>query len=712
MSRKPRSPTPPGPRNQQGIGLDEAVARAQAHWNAGQTDQAELLCQQVLAVWPGHADASHLLGVISHAYGNLDLALDYLRRACQAPRAPAVYLSNLAEMCRQRGLLAEGETAGRRAVALDAGLIGGWNNLGIVLQEAGKYEESLACLERVIALSPDYAEAHNNLGNTLNRLGRLDRAQGHYQRALALKPNYAEAHGNLVKLLNDLGEPDEALISARRAIDCNPRHGDAYINAAAVEIARGRHAEALRWLDSLLSFAPGHAGALAARSGALKHLNRDDEALDSARRAVALAPDNQEANNALGQALQALGRFEEALTVYERSATLPSLQPETALVNKAVLLMEVGRTEEARVTFDQALVVNPRSTAVWFNRADLKTFKADDTEIGRMETLLASGDVQSRCDRMSLHFALGKAWLDAGDADRAFAHLGQGNRMKRAAISFNAEASVRWLDAIAEAFPADLFARHAGGGEPSDLPVFIVGIPRSGTTLLEQILASHSQVHGAGELKVVSRMVEQAMGSDHRPLGFPQLVSSLLPGDPARMGRHYLAAVSALAPGSRRVVDKMPANFLYAGLIHLMLPNARIIHCHRDPVDTCLSCYTKLFSDEQAFTYDQAELGRFYRGYETLMAHWRAVLPPDRFIEVEYEQVVADIETQARRMIAFSGLEWQDSCLEFHKSRRPVKTASVNQVRQPIYRGSVGRWKPYERHLGPLLAALEMANRG
>ncbi|MDA8230054.1 MAG: sulfotransferase [Magnetospirillum sp.] len=695
MARKPAA----SKNSNADLGIEEALGRAYAHWNAGQADQAELFCQRVLAAWPGQADALHLLGVMAHAYGNLDLGLQHLRQACLAPRAPAIYFSNLAEMCRQKGLLAEGEQAGRRAVALAPDLVAAWNNLGIILQEAGKFDESLACLERVAALQPDYPEGHNNLGNTCKRLGRLDRAEAHYARALALNPNYAEAHSNLASLLNDRGRLDEAAAAARRAIDLNPRLADAYINLAAIDTARGKQAEALRRLDSLLAFAPAHPGGLAARAKALKHFDRLEEALDSARRAVAASPESAEAHDTLGQMLQALNRVDEALATFDRAAALPGTAAESARVNRAVLLMETGRKAEALEAFDAALGSHPRSAPGWFNRADLKTFAAGDPDIARMEALLGADGLQSFADRMSLHFALGKAYLDAGDADRAFRHLGEGNRMKRSTFAFDPESAARWMEDIARTFSPALLKRFKTAGCDSALPVFVVGIPRSGTTLIEQILASHPQIHGAGELPTLQALAD---GIGTYPTGAERLSKD----DFARLGRSYLARVEPLAEGRRHVVDKMPANFLRLGLIRLMLPQARIVHCRRDPVDTCLSCYTKLFSAEQVFAYDLAELGRFHRQYQRLMDHWRRVLPADRFIEVDYEAVVEDLEGQARRLVDFLGLPWDDACIRFHENTRTIRTASVNQVRQPIYTISAGRWRKYASHLGPLLDAL------
>ncbi|CAE6868004.1 Beta-barrel assembly-enhancing protease [Paraburkholderia aspalathi] len=663
--------TPP---NQANLNIPAALSRAQAHWNAGQADQAEMLCQQVLAAWPGQADALHLLGLMAHAYGNLDVAIAHLQQACMAPRAPAVYSSNLAEMYRQKGLLAEGEVAARRAVAMDPVQASGWNNLGILLQEAGKFAESRDCLERVIALQPDWAQAHNNLANTYRRLGHMDRAEQHYRLALSLHPDYAEAHSNLAFLLSAQGRYDEAASLARQAIELSPRLVDAYLNLADVEISRRRHEAALRVLDMLAAFAPQHPAALVARAKALRQVERFDEALGFARQAVALAPLNAEAHNTLATVLQSLGQTEEALAQFEEAAQLPGTVAEEALVGRAILFTEAGRNDEARAAFDRALAAFPSSVQALAGRADARTFRTGDPDIAALETCLAEGERRSLSDRISAHFALGKAYLDIQDRERAFRHLDAGNRHKRATFAYDAAATGRWMERIAGTFTPDLFARLHGVGNPSEMPVFIVGMPRSGTTLIEQIVSSHPQVTGAGELSAL-RLVTESVGGP-----FPDSVPAMTAEDLTRLGRAYLSRTAALAHGRARLVDKMPGNFAYAGLIPLILPGARIIHARRDPMDTCLSCYTKLFGGEQPFAYDQIELGRFYRDYERLMAHWRAVLPAACFIEVDYEAVVNDLDSEARRLVTFLGLPWDDACLNFHDNRRVVRTASVNQV--------------------------------
>lgn len=687
---------PPQP---QGMTIEQAMAEAHARWNAGQAEHAEMLCQQVLAAWLGHPDALHLLGLMAYAFGNIDAAIDFLRRACQATRPPAAYFANLAEMCRQRGRLDEGEAAGRRAVALEPSFVAGWNNLGIVLQEQGKLDESLACLQRVASMTPNDALARNNLGNTLKRLGRLSEARAQYEAALGLNPDYAEAHSNLTNLLNDLGEHDAALASARRAMEANPRLHDAYINAIGVETGRRRYADGLRWAESLLSFEPMHPGGLTAKATVLRHLDRLDESLAAARLAASVAPNDSEAHNSLGETLQAFGHTADALASYDKAIASVGLGVEKAALNKAVLHMEQGDKAAAVEAAQAALTRYPKAAFGWLTLSDMKKFKPGDPDLEKMEALMKPGGVEGRADRMAMHFALAKAWMDAGDPARAFAWLDEGNRMHRETIAYDGIATAAWLKQVTAAYTPELYARIKDAGSPSRQPVFVLGMPRSGTTLVEQILASHPQVHGAGELSLMSRLTDPYGGVGDIP-------KALTPELARQLGDAYVAETAKLAPGARHVVDKMPANFMMVGLIPLILPHARIIHVKRDPVDNCLSCYSKYFAKEQQFTYDQAELGRFYRAYEAMMADWRANTPGLNTIDVQYEDVVDDLEGQARRMIAFLGLEWDDACLSFDKTRRPVRTASVNQVREPIFRTSVGRWKPFAGQLKPLLAAL------
>jgi hypothetical protein len=309
-------------------------------------------------------------------------------------------------------------------------------------------------------------------------------------------------------------------------------------------------------------------------------------------------------------------------------------------------------------------------------------------------------------ERIDLHFALGKAYEDLGRHAEAFRQWLDGNALKRQHIVYNEAETLETFQWMQTAFPLEVFQGRSNAGHPSAVPIFILGMPRSGTTLIEQILASHPQVFAGGELPHLTTAVNGIRTIVDGLVGLPQLGLSLTDAEIRDLSARYIAETTRLAPSAERITDKMPANFRFVGLIHLALPNATIIHAARDPVDTCLSCFSKLFSAGQNHTYELAELGRYYRAYQALMEHWHRVLPTGRILDVRYEDVVSDLEGQARRLVAHCGLDWDSRCLDFYRTERPVRTASATQVRQPIYNSSIGRWQIHEPFLGPLLAEL------
>jgi Sulfotransferase family len=307
-------------------------------------------------------------------------------------------------------------------------------------------------------------------------------------------------------------------------------------------------------------------------------------------------------------------------------------------------------------------------------------------------------------DQIELHFALGKACDDIGQSGEAFGHWLAGNTLKRQQIDYDEATTLEELDQVRAVYTSEFIQASQGTGHPSSVPIFIMGMPRSGSTLIEQILASHPRVFGAGELHDLAAAVESTTMGSGGSAGRREKMQDI--------GARYIAAIERLAPGADRITDKLPQNFIFAGLIHLALPNAAIIHTIRDPIDTCLSCFSTMFTAEQNFTYDLAELGRYYRHYQSLMVHWHRVLPPSRILDVRYEDVVADLEGQARRIVAHCGLDWDPQCLAFHKTERIVRTASATQVRQPIYKDAVGRWRQYAEFLAPLMVELESTKSG
>lgn len=392
-------------------------------------------------------------------------------------------------------------------------------------------------------------------------------------------------------------------------------------------------------------------------------------------RALSLAPDAAGTLHALGYVLHRLGDHAAADGRYRQALALDPANPRLHN-NLGNLAKDRGDFAGALAHYDRALALDPAFAWVHYNRADLHVFHAGDPALAALEHLLAAGP--SHEDAAYLHFALAKAYGDLGDTDRSFGHLLAGNALKRAAVRYDETAALAEL------------ARRPAPAASSDnaaAPIFIVGMPRSGSTLLEQILAGHPDVLAAGEIPAFDQALAESGG------------------DPARLAAAYLARLPQ-APGKTRVTDKMPGNFRHIGLIHAAFPHARIIHARRDPVDTCVSCFSKLFSEGQEFTYDLAELGRYYKAYAGLMNHWRAVLPASALLEVAYEDVTADLEAHAKRLIAFCDLPWDARCLDFQNTARPVATASAVQVRQPLYRDAVGRGRRHMARLGPLLEAL------
>ena len=553
----------------------------------------------------------------------------------------------------------------RRAAKANPRIPAAHQALGALLFELGRFDQALASFERAIALSPSNAETLISRGDCLDRLGRGQEALASYDAAIALRPGVAEAHNNRGRTLRQLGRLEEALASHREAMALQPRGAGLVFNHASVLDALGREPEALAGYDAAIALDPAFAPAHFGRGGALLTLGDSEGALQSFTRAASLRPGHAETWAHMAQALAVLGRPAQAATAAER-----------------------------------ALAVDPTNADAWYVRAGLKRFAPGDPDLERMEAALAQAAAAEAEDRLNLEFALGRAWLEAGDAARAFAHLGRGNGSQRSLLEFDVDEQLAVMEAMARALDAETIRQLAGGGHDSDRPVFIVGMPRSGTTLVEQILASHPLVHGAGELPLMGQLAGRL------PVAGDGLSEALSPDALATLGGEYAKRVRALAPGAARVTDKMPGNFLFAGLIHLMLPHARIIHCIREPLDTCLSCYETKFATGNRFAYDLRELGLHYRGYRRLMEHWRTVLPADRFIEVRYEEVVADLEGQAGRLLAFCGLDWDEACLQFHRTRREVWTASASQVRRPLYRSSVRRAQGYEAYLGPLVEAL------
>jgi tetratricopeptide (TPR) repeat protein len=693
---------------EQAITPGQALILAEQKRRHGFLADADDLTRRAVGAEPDNAEAVHMLGIIAHQSGKIGEAIDHVRRAIAIAPNVALYHANLGEMCRLAGRSDEAIAAGRHAIELNPNAAGAYSNLGIALFDQGEFDEALSLYDRAITLEENFAQAHSNRGNALQRLKRFAEAEPSYRRALELQPAFADGWNNLGTCLRELKRSDEAEAVYRKALEFAPNNPDTLDNLALAVKDLDRLDEAAELLRHALVVEQRvdkfhlHYGTI------LLDQHKIDEAQAAAERALALNSDNHDTINLMGRIAFERGDLDGSLRFYRRALALkPDLAD--AYNNMGNVLKELGQLNEAQDAYLQALRLDPAVTGVYVNLADSKKFTPGDPHLAAMEALAAKTDGLSKSDRMQLDFALGKAYADLKEHSRSFRHMLAGNAGKRATIAYDQTSTFALFDRIEAAFTRELIAAKSGGGDPSRMPIFVIGMPRSGTTLIEQIIASHPMVHGAGELQTLNDVILNVRGPDGNTIPYPEFVPVLDGGALRQIGAQYVTSVRKLAPSGERVTDKMPSNYYFAGLIYLALPNAPIIHTIRDPVDTCISCFSKLFSAEQNHTYDLGELGRYYKRYEHLMAHWRKVLPPGRILDVRYEEVVADLEGQARRIIAHCNLPWDDRCLSFHETNRPVRTASATQVRQPIYKSAIGRWHVYEEHLGPLLRALEIA---
>lgn len=688
------------------MSVQEALKLAAAHQGAGRLQQAEMVLRQILQQRPNEPHALHLLAIVAHQAGKTNIGIELIARALTIDPNVPVFQANIAEMYRRVGNPQAAIQHGERAIALNPRNADAHNNLGIARYDVGDYAGAVACYDKAIEARPRFAEAISNRGNALRNLRRFEEAEREYRRALVINPSYAEAYNNLGSVLRDLERPAEAEAAYKRAIALAPNYLEArnnlilaYKDLKDFDAALAAGQEALR-LKAQNPDALAYVGSIYVDQGKL------DQAFDSLRRSLALNPNKAETYNMLGRAFFESHQSERAVECYHKAIALKADFPDP-YNNLGTCLKELGRFDEALDAFNRSLAIQPDLIGAYVNLVDAKKFvSAEDPHLVAMEGFAAKIDTLPEERQQHLHFGLAKAYDDLKRYDEAFSHLLKGNAIKRKTLKYDEDSVLSYFERVKGVMSADVIREKSGGGFDTNLPIFVLGMPRSGTTLIEQILASHPAVKGGGELKDFSETVNNVHTRDGSRAPYPEFVPVLSGSELASIGENYARRLDKRAPGSLHITDKMPSNFYYLGLIHLGLPNAKIIHANRSPVDTCLSCFSKLFAGEQSQTYDLAEVGRYYRAYHGLMEHWRSVLPAGAFLDVQYEEVVADVEGSARRILDFCGLEWDERVLDFHRHQRPIKTASASQVRKPIYSSSVARWRNYEKFLGPLLDAL------
>lgn len=602
----------------------------------------------------------------------------------------------------QAGRLAEAEQAYLSVLQEDERNVDALNLLGVLYVNDFRPDEAVLCISRALKLSASNPESHANIALAYKDQGQLELAAKHFREAIRLDPWQPMVHNNMGNVLREMGQPEKAMDLYERALRMDGGFSQCWSNYAAACHEAGQLKKARRAAEKAIDLEPG----LAQAHNNLGDVNlkeaRYEEALACYRRATGLNPKYVAAIINMARTLRDMDRGEEARDVLGRALELEPNNPE-ALHALGVLEEQRGDPEQAAEAFKAAIAVAPGMGIAHYYLAQLRNRSVRDEEFEAMRQLWTREQMLPN-DRMFLAFGLARAYEQHDDYDRAYEFIAAGNRIKAEQQPFDpvdAERFIRELAEGAEALVASGFTRH---GPPDERPVFVLGMPRSGTSLVEQILASHPEIVGAGELSYAYDTAHRVREMTARK--FPGNVALLSAGQLDGLGAYYLTRHRETSLLARRFIDKTPLNFQYIGLLALALPGARFIHCHRDPVQNCFSIHKIPFDKKQAYAHSLDALGTYYNLYWQLMNRWKALFA-DRILDVRYEDTVADVERQARRMLDFIDVPFDPSVLDFHRSKRLVKTPSASQVRQPIYQDALQSWRRYAAHLQPLVDALD-----
>jgi tetratricopeptide (TPR) repeat protein len=722
--------------------MSQDFANAIQLHSEGKLDEAELIYRQILDELPEHSGALHLLGVVFHQRGKYDRAVDYIKRAIAIAPDVGGYYTHLAEAYRMSGNAAASLDASRRAVALAPHSPEAHNQLGLALHTVGKYSDAVVVFRDALDLRPEFALAHNNLGLSLRELDQHDAALNCYREAVKLAPTLTLALSNLGQALLEIGEKDEAEKYCREAVRLDPTFAVGLSNLGNVlraqdnlKDAKDCYRQALKMLPNV-AMIHGNLGQALQQEGhleeAIKYYNqattldptspRFESYLASAlcekedytaaaehyRKALALKPDFPEALNGLGTVLLEQGDFKGAVAAFEETLRK---KPDfaDAYSNLAGACSELGDLEKATHYYREAIRCDPDYTGAYAVLATHLRDKMPDSDIQIMKDFLAREHL-NEWKRSGLHHGLAHYYDAKKDYALAADHAAKGNQFRREVWTRQSKTYVRedhasFIAFLIKQFQPSFFERVRGWGLETETPVFIIGLPRSGTTLLEQILGSHSRMFGAGELPIakdVFDLVPKWMNMQAAPaVCMPTITKEIV----QVAAKEHMSRLRAHHATADRIVDKMPDNYMWLGFLTALFPKAKFIYSKRDVHDIAVSCWITNFKQIR-WACDQEDIAGRIKNHLRLMDHWKKVLPAP-ILEVEYEQTVEDLEGVARKMIEFCGLEWEPACLAFHESKRTVRTASLSQVRQPVYKKSVQRWRNYEEALKPLFTILD-----
>jgi len=637
--------------------------------NKGKADQAETVCRDAIDKHPQDANLIALLGAILVKKRQLPEAEGWLRKSIELAPSFAKPYEDLGHALLQQGRPKEAAEVLQTATRLDPGLELAFLNLGKSLAMIGKGKEADEAFEKSFALNP--VRKILALAAEHQKEGRFEEAEKLYREVLRNNPQNVDALRMLGLLAFGGGNIDEAERLFRRAVTAAPDFVSAIIDLGL----------------------------------ALKEQSRIEEAIECFRQATKLEPKNVKAHYQLAQILSPAALSDEAIKSYQQ---ILELRPKHAgaLLGLGHVLKTMGRQEEAIESYRKCIAAKPDRGEVYWSLANLKTYRLSDDDIAEMQARIGTSDLTDE-SHVNFLFALAKAHDDRGDFDQAWQYYVEGNAKRRMLEHYDPVRFEMQNDAVIDVFDKDFLEENTGLGNPDPAPIFIIGLPRSGSTLLEQILASHSMVEGTAELPYIRRVEHSLSKNRVDGVNYPGAVKELREPNFKSLGQDYLdAAQMHRTEGKPRFIDKMPNNFPGVGLIHLILPNAKIIDARRYPLDSCLSNFRQLYGQGQPFTYDLTDIGEYFLEYQRMMDHWHDVLP-GRALTMQYEDVVTDFENQVRRLLDYCELPWEDACLRYHETDRPVRTASSEQVRQPVYTKSVHFWRNHESRLGELIDVLQ-----
>lgn len=664
---------------------------------SGDLQQAEACYRAVLASDRNNAGALYLLGVVSLQNGRPQPAIELFRQSRAIDDGNADLHADLGIALLATGQPKAALDALHRAVEIDPGHAKAFFHLGIALSESGDLEAAARALQESVRIEPRSPDVLMNLGIVLMQLGRVEDGLTFFRRAVATDPDRAGTRLNLAIALLQLNRLDEAEEELEKIAGPLAEHPDVAFVFGQLHERQRRPLAAANCFASVLAADPDNADAHLCLGKMLLSVGDLDKAELHTRRSLELNSEIPGRNCNLGLILEAAGRGDEAASCFRSAGQL-------GLVHLAEMFVRDGRFDQIQGVVDELRALNPDHPCIYTLASKFGHIKLTDADRRKAADIARSGK-GDLVDIAGLHMALGRSHEKDGTFDAAFDYFRRANEMLSAGRNYDGAAEQHRFEAITDTFTPALFERLSGIGSDSDVPIFVVGMMRSGTTLVEQIIATHPVADGAGELNDLTFMqgrIREAVGGDQP---YPDCIARIDGPLSRALAEQYLDRLRAVNPDARRVVDKMPHNFLSLGLIALLFPKARIVHCIRDPLDICFSIFQNHFSGHHPYAYALADIGHFHRLYERLMAHWRSVLPL-AIHELRYEELIADPEACCRALIDFLGLDWDSRCLEFHKTERRVQTVSVWQVRQPLYSTAVGRWRNYDLYLDDLKAAL------